>query len=175
MFQQDKKTNTGLLCPITNSPLWYVGSEHHVMDPDSFYSPESDDSVIFARHPFSWKLFRLVESKSMWSQAIRYFRLNDDNSWTEMKEAPHTNSMFPIDDFSPEWEAACQEGLENLRKRKETEKYWEENPDKDPRVKAKLVSTELIEVKPMSAPTGTLYYLDFKYESTDNEKVVDTN
>jgi hypothetical protein len=168
-------SETGLFCPITGKPLLYVGYETDVMDADSWYSPEDDDTIIYARHPFSWKLFRLVDSKSMHSKELRYFRLNDDNSWTEMKEAPHTNSVFPIDDFSPEWEAACQEGLENLRKRKEREAYWEKHPNEDPRIKSQLVSTELIEVKPMSAPTGILFYFDYKYNETDDEKVADTN
>lgn len=160
---ENNKSITDLICPITGSPLWYVGTEKHCMDPDSWYSPESDSSIIFARHPFSMNLFRLVETKGTMEKALRYFRLNTDRSWTEMKEAPYTNSLFPLDDFSEEWEAACKEGLERLEKRKQQEQYWKEHPEEDPRVFAKTVALEKVDVVPLGPPTGILFYLDYKY------------
>ena len=133
------------------------------MDPDSFYSPESDPKIIFARHPFSMNLFRLIETRSMMEKALRYFRLNPDNTWTEMKRVPHGDKLFPLDNFSEKWEIACQEGLANLEKRKEKEKYWDEHPEEDPRVKAKTVGLEEIEIRPLGPPTGILYYMDYRY------------
>lgn len=116
---EDKKTKTDLICPITGSSLWYIGTERDVMDPDSWYSPESDKSIIFARHPFSYNLFRLVERKSMMEKTLRYFRLNEDKSWTELKKAPFTDKLFPIDTpyDDTEWMSALVEGAERERKR----------------------------------------------------------
>ena len=168
----ENKERTNLICPITGSPLWYVGTERETRDPDSWYSPESDKNIIFARHPFSWNLFRLVDSKSMMAKEKRYFRLNDDNTWTELKKVPHSNELFPKDtpEDDPEWLSAVKNGLERERKRQEQNKYWDEHPNEDPRIKARLIGLDKVEVKPMSAPTGMLFYMDYTYDSGKAKK-----
>ena len=153
-----------LICPITGSNLIHIGCEHHVMDPDQWYSPESDKTIIYARHPFSWTIFRLIERPNMMEKALRYFKLNDDNTWTELKRVPNGNNLFPLDDFGDDWQKACEEGLERLAKRKAQEEYWKEHPEEDPRIFAKTVSIELIEVKPMDPPSMLLNFFDFKYK-----------
>lgn len=173
MYNENQKYKTDMICPITGSPLWYVGTERDVMDPDSWYSPESDKSIIFARHPFSYNLFRLVTEKRSCSRGSRFFKLNEDKSWTEMKEVPHGNELFPINtpEDDPEWKEAVAKGIEREKKRQEQNKYWDEHPEEDPRIKAKLIGIDKVEVKPMSAPTGILFYMDYKYESPDPKKM----
>lgn len=119
---QDKKYKTDLICPITNSPLWYIGTEHWVMDPVSFYSPESDSNIIFARHSFRYNLFRQVTDKTTCSTELRIFRLNDDKSWVEVKPLPLPSAkIFYMDyTYSPNWFIKLIRKIKNKFKNKKS-------------------------------------------------------
>ena len=157
---------TGLKCPVTGSELLQDKGDEFVRDPDSVYHAESDPTIKFLRHPFSWKVFRQVDRDE---KAIRYFRLNDDNSWTELKSIPGSSSLFPIDtpENDPEWIVAVQKGLDNLEKRRRQEEYWKEHPEEDPRYFSRLDATEIVEVRPMAPPSSKLLYFDFTYKTKE--------
>ena len=167
MFKRKDKEKTNMLYPITGKPLWYTGQDMGVMDGDSFYSPDGKDKIIFARHPFCMDLFRQVDTKRSLATEKRVFRLNDDNSWTELKYVPNTNQLFPLDtpESDPEWIAAVKKGEESERKRIAQNKYWDEHPEEDPRIKAKLIGLDEVSVCPLGPPSGILLYMDLKYES----------
>lgn len=156
---------TELLCPITGSKLLYIGTEQDVMDPDAWYSPESNSQIIFARHPFSRKIFRQIDRKSLYAKALRYFRLNDDNSWTELKKIPNGDDLFPINtpEDDPSWIESCQVAFDRVERQRQQNEYWDQHPEEDPRVRSKCIASELVSVQPMSAPLGILNYVDFVY------------
>lgn len=153
---------TDLICPITGSPLWNLGSDSSTMDSDTWYSPESDASIIFAKNPRQQNLYRLVECQSNMERASRYFRLNDDKSWTEMKRVPNGDELFTLDDFGDEWNKACEDGAKRLEEQKIQNKYWDEHPSEDPRIHAKTVGIEEVSICPMGPPSGVIFYLDLK-------------
>ena len=168
-----KNHSNEILCPITGSKLVYVGHDHGVMDGNSYYSPEADKTIIFARHPFQRDIFRLVKRQGITEKAIRYFKLLDKhNSWQELKKVPNGDALFPIDtpEDDAEWVAAVQEVIERERKRQEQNKYWDEHPDEDPRIFARTIKMETVEVKPMDVPRGVINYMDFNYESHVKQK-----
>lgn len=174
MFGDGTSKPTNLICPITGSILMDDGCERDVMDPDHFYFAQNDPSVRYARHPFSYNLFRLVESgtRNTGAKEIRFFRLNEDKSWTEMMILPGFSNLIPLD--------TPKEEVNRLIKEKEAEvaesrrKYEEgvANGTIVPfsfnikPVTANTVSVENIKVKPMSNPSS-LHYLDMKYENKD--------
>jgi len=162
MFEKDKyPQKTGLKCPITGSELLFLGGDREVRDPDSFYSPESDESIIFARHPFSYNIFRLVEQKSMGEKGLRFFKLEKDKTWTEYKKIPYTNKLvkmdYPEDKFQEESKIAREKYQEQ---QKRLDKY---------RTTFKPISAELVKVQSLPPPLGKLNYIDFKYKDNDKK------
>jgi hypothetical protein len=149
-----------LLCPISGAELVYVGHDEGVYDGNSYFSPKSDPSIIFAVHPFRNNIYAQVEDKHFLSKELRYFKLLEGNLWQEMKEVPHDNLLFPIDDEGEEWIKACEEANRKHEKRLERQRYWKEHPEEDPRVHAKTIGIDEVEVAPMAPPSGILFYLD---------------
>lgn len=156
-----------LKCPITGDELIYVGHDEGVMDGQSYYSPLVDKSIIYAVHPFRNNIYALVDSMSFHVKESRYFRLNEDSSWTEMKKVPHGNNLFPKRYYGSGWKRACAEAKVRWQKRQEQEKYWKEHPEEDPRIHAKTVNIDEVKVSPMGLPSGMLFYLDFNIKKSE--------
>jgi hypothetical protein len=162
--------NNKLKCPITGDELVYIGRDEDCMDGSSYYSPTSDKSIIYSVWPRRNNIYGLVDSMSNYSKESRYFKLNEDNSWTEMKRVPHGDKLFPKNFFGSEWKKACSEAEDRYQKRLERENYWKENPEEDPRYFAKTISADKVIVSPMGAPIGMLFYLDHSIKSNENIK-----
>lgn len=147
-------------CPITADELIYVGHDEGCYDGQSYYSPKNDPSIIYAVHPFRNNIYALVDSMSFHAKESRYFRLNEDLTWTEMKRVPHGDRLFPKRYYGSEWKKACAEAKARWQKRIEQEKYWKEHPEEDPRIHAKTIGIDEVKVSPMGPPIGMLFYFD---------------
>ena len=150
-----------LLCPITQSELVYIGYDEGVMDGNSYYSPASDSTIIFAVHPFSTNIYTQVESASYTAKDNRYFKLLEDRTWQELKRVPHGDGLFPINQNDTEWDEACAKALIKYEAYVAKEKYWDEHPNEDPRIRAKTIANDSVQVVPMSAPSSILFFLDY--------------
>ena len=168
-FYDGEPTPTNLICPITGSILMDDGSDRHVMDSDHFYFASSDKNIRFARHPFSWNLFRQVNGRRCGEHGIRFFYLLPDNTWEEYIGDNRTDHLFPIN--TPQSE--IEEYIQNEEKeREERKRLYDEgvaNGTITPspniiRVAARLIDKEIITVQPLSPPTGNLFYTNFKYK-----------
>jgi hypothetical protein len=159
-----------LLCPITGDELIYVGHDERVFDGNSYYSPKSNNTIIFAVHPFSRNIYVQVNNKSLFSHGFRWFKLLEDNTWQELKQVPHGDILFPIEDESDEWVNACRLAEEKHQKRLEKQEYWKQHPDEDPRIHAKTLANEKVSVSPLGPPTGILYYVDSN-SNPDEDKI----
>ena len=166
-FEKEEPTPTDLICPITGSILMDDGSDPHVMDSDHFYFASSDKNVKFARHPFQWNLFRLVEYRHVGERGIRYFQLNSDNTWEEYISVKGTDQLFPINTSQSEIDKYVQnEELE----RKERERIYDEGVangtitpfPKFMKLEFKTIKIEDITVQPLSPPIGKISCIDFK-------------
>ena len=166
-----------LLCPITNSELIYVGCDKGVMDGNSYYSPVSDNSIIFAVHPRANNVYVQVATANYNEKALRYFRLLDTDPrstfsypiWQELKRVPHGNELFPINQNDEEWKNSCADALKKYDEYITKCKYWDEHPEEDPRIKAKCVSIDTVTVVPLPPPTGILFYVDYVYNTTKEQ------
>ena len=155
-----------LLCPITQSELVYIGYDEGVMDGNSYYSPISDSTIKFAVHPFSTNIYTQVESASYTAKDIRYFKLLEDHTWQELKKVPHGDGLFPINQNDTEWDEACAKALIRYEAYVAKQKYWDEHPNEDPRVRAKTIANDLVQVVPMSAPSNMFFYIDMQHNET---------
>lgn len=166
-----------LRCPITNTELKYVGHEQWVMDPDSYYeSTYKGRTYKFARHPFSWSLFRLTNIDGKRCKQ-RYFRLNDDDSWQELMRVNGVDGLIPID--STNWYIFKQRLARRwkLFKRK-LSNFWNYTILRKERVlrsvHAKTVAQDLVSVKPMEKPsTKMMHDLDVIYKTDSEQELVD--
>jgi hypothetical protein len=158
-----------LHCPISGSELVYVGHDEGVFDGNSYYSTIDDPSIIFAVHPFRSNIYAQVEDKNFHSKEQRYFKLLEGNLWQEMKRVPHDNLLFPIDDEGEEWQKACEEANKKHEKRLEKQRYWKEHPEEDPRIFAKTISLDEVQVVPMSLPSTMLFYFESNQDKTHIE------
>ena len=155
--------DTGLKCPITGSRLMYVGYEPHVMDGESFYEAESDPSIKFSSHPFNRGVYYQVE---------RYFVIEDDGSWKEYKRVKGLDGIVPVDISPLELYAmlhAAEEERERRSREYEGRLYAGEITNLFPlaiKVQAKTVAMDLVAVKPMEMPTGTMFMIDQLTEKT---------
>lgn len=158
---------TNLICPITGSPLIKDGKKGHVMDGDTFYHAESDKSIIYARHPFMWNMFRLVSGRNDCEQGNRFFKLLDNKSWQEYIADKRTDHLFPIN--TPQSE--IEEYIQNEEKeRQERTRLYNEgvaNGTITPlpiltKIGSHLLAMETVSVQPLSPPTGKIYYTNFK-------------
>jgi hypothetical protein len=43
---------------------------------------------------------------------------------------------------------------------------WDEHPNEDPRIKAKTLANDLVQVVPMPPPSNMLFYIDMQYNET---------
>lgn len=170
-------------CPISGNPLSYIGHEEWVMDPDSYYvSSRLDKRYKFARHPFSWKLFRLIEINGKPCDK-RYFRLNDDDTWTEMTRVKGLDGLYPLDTsnwdvfklrFKKRWSSW-------MRKLKNWWKYGvlrkKRNEVQFPiigKVHAKTIAQDLVPVQPLAAPSSSLFHAEYVYKAESEMEKVDT-
>lgn len=151
-------------CPITGDELIYVGHDEGCYDGNSYYSPLSDNSIIYAVHPFRSNIYVKVDSKDFHAKESKYFKLNEDHSWTEMKKVPNGNELFPKNFYGKAWKEACARAKHKWQKRQEQEKYWKEHPEEDPRIKPKIIGIDEVKVSQMGLPSAIFYYIDFKYE-----------
>lgn len=176
MFGDGKPKPTDLICPITGSTLMDDGCERHVMDPDHFYFAQNDSSIRYARHPFSYNLFRQVESgtRNTGAKEIRFFRLNEDKSWTEMMRLPGFSILIPLDTTPEEVDKLVKEKIAEEKERKRMYDEGVANGTIVPisinlkPVTSNTISMEKVEVKPMSSPSS-LQYLDYKYDNKDEQ------
>lgn len=151
---EGKKEETNMICPITGSKLIYLGCDPHVMDPNSYYSPKSDSSIIFANHPFSYDIYTLVSDTSIMAQELRYFKLNN-KIWTELKKIPYTDKLVPLDYPIQDYFIEAGEGL---REYKKYLAYRETHPKEFPT--SQLIPMEQVSIHPLSPPSGKLMCLD---------------
>lgn len=145
-----------LKCPITGSKLIFVGEDEHCRDGNSYYSPIDNPKIVYSVWPRRANIYTLENNDNPKKQ--RYFLLKEDDSWTEMKRVPHGDGLFPKKYYGIKWKKACAEALVRYQKRLEQIEYWKEHPEEDPRVFAKLISFDLVEVRPMGPPSGILYF-----------------
>jgi hypothetical protein len=167
-----KFEDSGLVCPITNEPLFYVSTKEHIMDPDSFYCTK-DKTIVYANHPFDRFCFRQIDPTDIGrtcSKELRIFYLQNDNTWVEHIKIQGTDINVPITTSKEEIERIYNEYVQNKKNR-------EEQYNKDvaegkiipfPGLKRvhpiNIPFSDLIEVKSMSPPSGEIYYFDFKYK-----------
>ena len=156
---------TNMLCPISGFRLMYVGSDYHVMDADSYYQSEFDPTIIYANHPFSRNVYRLIESRSIMAKTIRYFVLEEDNILKEYCSLLN-GKLVPIETPVEEIEKANEEykNSEILRKEEYEKKVasGEITPIYAKQIFCKTISPELISVKPMDYPKGIVFFNDYK-------------
>jgi hypothetical protein len=162
---EKNEIETNLLCPITGERLIWIGSDVHVMDPDSFYKPTNTPNIIYARHPFSYNLFRLVENSYNHCQpGKKFFRLNEDNSWTEMILIKEIDKLVEIDTNQEEIDKLISKILEEKRKKKEDYDEKVRNGQITPitidikKVEAQQIGLDLVEVKPLSPPSSIIFF-----------------
>lgn len=162
-FGKKEPSMTDIMCPITGSPLMYIPDQRMmgVMDPDSIYESSTDPSVRFARHPFSYNTFRLIDKYE--DDLGRYFILSDDqNEWTEYKKVPGISGIISID--TPQSEIDELIVKENLEKAERNKRYEEQvaNGEIIPlpftKVFATTQSFDLVKIAPMAPPTGISFF-----------------
>jgi hypothetical protein len=187
---------SGIKCPITGSDLIYDGYESDKMDGDSYYHSESDPELKWeknARSPY----FELVHKESRWgassgeAEARRYFKLDDKNEWVEYF-AVHSvdrirmfevgTSLIDVDNIlqldiaakklrEEEYARKVASGEINLwmfptvRNIKPTTIAKKNGDDK-----TTVWNKDKVIVSQMPPPQGTLFYLDFKYGSSESDK-----
>ena len=168
-FPEHKPSLTDIMCPITGSPLVWIpdNSPMHTMDPDSSYESASDPTIRFARHPFSWRTFRLIDKYE--DELGRYFVLSEDETtWSEFKRVKGISDLISIDTPQSEIDARIEkEAVEKAeRKRIYDEKVarGEIIPLPIIQVSARDIQSDLVEVAPLPPPSGLLFYMDMKYE-----------
>lgn len=170
--EEPKKTR--LRCPISGDILIAEPVVRHVRDSSHFYYAENHKEYRYERHPFSWNLFRRVYggTRKMGSKALQYFRLNDDDSWTEMIQPEGFDDLVEIGTSEKEIKKLIKE---QKKKKKQAEKDYQERlanglPTLPIAIKfePKSIAMELVSVHPMAEPTGLLETIDVVY-STEKE------
>jgi hypothetical protein len=96
----------------------------------------------------------------MHANELRYFNLNADNSWTELKKIPYTDELVELD--YPEDKFNEQMAAGKLR-HDEAQEYRRNHPKEFPQVRT--IAADLVDICPMPAPIGIVNYIDFKYPS----------
>lgn len=168
-FYDGEPTPTNLICPITGSILMDDGSDMHVMDSDHFYFASSDKNIKFARHPFSWNLFRQIEYRHVGEHGIRFFYLLSDNTWEEYVGDKRINKLFPINTPQSEIEEYIQNEEKERQERKRLYDEGVANGTITPspnatRVVSRLIDQEKVTVRPLSPPSRNLFYTNFTYK-----------
>lgn len=156
-------------CPITDNELKYIGHEPFCMDPDSYYESRTlKHTYKFARHPFSWTLFRLIEIDGKKCDT-RYFRLKEDDTWQEEMSVDGIDQLIPIN--SSNWtifKLRLSKKLSRLKRK--LQDFWRYSILRKKRVQfpkirsveAKTIAQDLVSVKPMTAPSGKVFTMDLK-------------
>ena len=181
-YGQDENTGkpSGLLCPITGSPLIYNGYEYGTMDGDFYYHAESDPKIKYEKNMRSL-YYELVNSEKEWdltgSERVlsrRYFKF-EDGAWTEYFAVKSHGfpKLFPIGTSTEEVKAWQDE---DERKYQERQAEYsrkvaegEITPWPVPKVQAGTIANELVSVQPLPPPSDQLFYLDVKYHDRIND------
>ena len=168
-FGKNEPKPTELTCPITGSILMDDGNDPNTMDSDHFYYASSDNTIRYSRHPFQWDLFRLVNNRRCGERGIRFFKLLENNTWEEYVSNNKTDHLFPIN--TPQSE--IEEYIKNEEKeRQERKRLYNEgiangtitpSPNAT-RVVSRLIDQEKVTVRPLSPPSGNLFYTNFTYK-----------
>jgi hypothetical protein len=137
------------------------------MDPDSIYESASDPTIRFARHPFSWRTFRLIDKYE--DESGRYFVLSEDEtSWTEFKRVKGISDLIPIDTPQEEIDARIEKEAAESAERK---RIYDEKVASGEIVPLPLIrvtastmrNSDIVKVAPLPPPSGLLFYMDMKY------------
>jgi hypothetical protein len=174
-----EKLKNRMTCPLTNQPLYYIGSDEYVMDGPVYYGVEkckhryshsgrirSDCATWYTEYNGKKYEFILKENKLV--------RIISTYASDECIENPTPFQIQFIEDFNQLWSDVKQSIREINREIRLI-------TTGDPRQKfsilgqtfyevlAQTVSLEQVTVCPMSAPLGILHYLDYTYKG-DSEK-----
>ena len=157
-------------CPISGVPLIDDGSDQYVMDSDHFYYSYPSKKYIYARHPFQWDMFRLIECRRNGERGVRFFKLLEDKTWQEYIADKRTDQLFPIG--TPKSEINKYVQNENKDRQERKRKYDEgvangtiiPLPINIIKVAAKSIEFDKVTVQPLSPPSGNLFYTNFKYK-----------
>jgi hypothetical protein len=184
MFYKDDSIGkpSGYTCPITGSPLIYDGYEYGTMDGDSYYHSEADPSLKWERNMRSF-YFELVHPEERWMssreivEARRYFKREENGEWQEYFAKVSTPSyrMFPVGTSMIDVDKILQLDIEAKKQRDEEYRRKVESGEIDPlafptlpvKSDAMTIASELVAVKPMTAPQGVIHYIDFKVNESD--------
>jgi hypothetical protein len=176
IFGDKKPMVTNLTCPITGQILWSIPTDNHVMDGSHFYYPEGHREIIFERHPFSWRFFRQTNTEIFSGKVITWWKLEDDNSWTQYIKVKGIPEIIPINTSKKEIKAIKDKIAKDKKERKRAYDEKVASGWIDPFASIKIanvnmsnIANDLIPVIPMTAPLGSLFYKELKH-SNDVEK-----
>ena len=161
----DSPVLTHYICPITNVPLMRLPHDMSVMDGDAFFYSTSNPDIKWARHPFQFNIFRLVDSFYHCAPGRRFFKYENDGSWTEMIENEELKELVPINISLEE----IEELLDKKKRRwieQSTPSEYSINLPLAKQVFPTLEHSEIVTVQPMSSPQGLINYMDFKMTET---------
>ena len=170
IFGERKPEKTELKCPVTGKNLWAEPTEIEVRDPSHFYFAEDHPEHRYERHPFSWNLFRKIHggTRTMGSKALAYYRLEEDNTWTEMYYPKGLDKLVPKNTSQREIDLLIE--IQELKRKNSELEYGKRISKGEPllpkamKVSAKTISSDLVPVQPMSEPKGLLTVLDTRYD-----------
>lgn len=178
MFGDNKPTKTNLKCPVTGKPLWAEPVEEEgflIRDPSHFYFTEDQPEHRYERHPFSWNLFRKIYggTRRMGTKAQAYFRLEEDETWTELYYPEGLDELVPVGTEDSEIKKKIE--LQEINKQISELEYRKRILEGGitlpiaKKVTAKTIGMDLVPVQPMSAPTGDsiLSILDIRYSGEE--------
>ena len=170
--QADLGKPTGLLCPITGSPLIYDGYEWGTMDGDFYYHAESDPTIKFESNMRS-VFYELVGGEKEWGMtgservlSRRYFKPEANGTWSEWFAVKSHGfpKLFPIGTPSEEvlaWQAEDErKHLEHKAEYDRKVASGEITPWIVPMVNFGTIANDLVEVKPMDPPSGQIFYFE---------------
>lgn len=172
MYNIDEKPEvTDLICPNSGFRLMAEPVERWVMDPSHFYFAEGAPNFRYERHPFSWMTFRQIHGgdRRMGSKVIKWWKLNHDRTWTEMMEVEGVEGIIPLD--TPQSEIDLLKEINLHKKRIAQLEYEARLASGAPllpiakKVEARTISSDLVAVKPMKAPSGDLFVIQPDYNS----------
>lgn len=177
IFGDGKPTITNLTCPLTGQVLWSVPVDQHTMDASHFYFPEGHRKIIFERHPFSWSIFRQTNTESFGGKVITWWNLEKDNSWTQYIEIPGTNEIVPITTSKKEIKAIKDKIAKDKKERKRAYDERIASGWIDPfasikiaKVSMNTIANNLIPIVPMAAPSGSSFYMEFRYNDNSEQE-----
>ncbi len=157
-----------MLCPIYGHKLFKHPHDNHVLDGPTYYSSIEEPKLVYEIWPRDYNHIRLKD---------RFWKINNNGTYTEMVSFYRNNFIKPdtkLELFILETVAfvtnKISEWIFTIKNR---------NKPKDnlfPLMKYKndsiLIDYELIEVKPLSAPIGVIYF--YHTELKERESFLDS-